>query len=41
MTAAARNELREDQMANNGFEPDVKVRTKEYRIGCVGWHDHG
>ncbi|RUU27560.1 Gfo/Idh/MocA family oxidoreductase [Mesorhizobium sp. M6A.T.Ce.TU.016.01.1.1] len=23
-------------MANNGFEPDVKVRTKEYRIGCVG-----
>ena len=23
-------------MASKGFEPDVKVRTKEYRIGCVG-----
>ena len=19
-----------------GFEPDVKVRTKDYRIGCIG-----
>ncbi|MES0132878.1 Gfo/Idh/MocA family oxidoreductase, partial [Mesorhizobium sp. M0029] len=23
-------------MASEGFEPDVKVRTKEYRIGCIG-----
>jgi predicted dehydrogenase len=23
-------------MGSRGFEPDVKVRTKEYRIGCVG-----
>ncbi len=23
-------------MASKGFEPDVKVRTKEYRIGCIG-----
>lgn len=24
------------EMVGNGFEPDVKVRTREYRIGCVG-----
>jgi predicted dehydrogenase len=23
-------------MAGKGFEPDVKVRTREYRIGCIG-----
>ena len=23
-------------MAGTGFEPDVKVRTREYRIGCIG-----
>ncbi|MER9232081.1 Gfo/Idh/MocA family oxidoreductase [Mesorhizobium sp. M0622] len=23
-------------MASSGFEPDVKVRTREYKIGCVG-----
>ncbi|ESZ58816.1 Gfo/Idh/MocA family oxidoreductase [Mesorhizobium sp. L103C131B0] len=23
-------------MASEGFEPDVKVRTSEYRIGCIG-----
>lgn len=28
---------REEKMANAmGFEPDVKVRVKDYRIGCVG-----
>lgn len=27
----------EEKMGNAmGFEPDVKVRTKEYRIGCIG-----
>jgi glutamyl-tRNA reductase len=41
MTATAKNELREGNMtsgviAGNGFEPDVNVRTREYRIGCVG-----
>ena len=23
-------------MAGRGFEPDVKVRTRDYKIGCVG-----
>ncbi|MER9207269.1 Gfo/Idh/MocA family oxidoreductase, partial [Mesorhizobium sp. M0771] len=23
-------------MAGQGFEPDVRVRTSEYRIGCIG-----
>ncbi|TIT95389.1 MAG: gfo/Idh/MocA family oxidoreductase, partial [Mesorhizobium sp.] len=23
-------------MASMDFEPDVKVRVKEYRIGCIG-----
>ena len=23
-------------MASMGFEPDVKVRVRDYRIGCVG-----
>jgi hypothetical protein len=23
-------------MASMGFEPDVKVRVKDYRIGCIG-----
>ncbi|ESZ52649.1 hypothetical protein X730_03750 [Mesorhizobium sp. L103C565B0] len=36
MIAAAKTELREEDMASEGFEPDVKVRTKEYRIGCIG-----
>ncbi|BCH09054.1 hypothetical protein MesoLj131c_33120 [Mesorhizobium sp. 131-3-5] len=27
---------REEWMAGTDFEPDVKVRTREYRIGCVG-----
>jgi predicted dehydrogenase len=36
MTAVLRNELREEHVASNDFEPDVKVRTREYRIGCVG-----
>lgn len=26
----------EEWMANVGFEPDVKVRVKDYRIGCIG-----
>ncbi len=36
MTAAARNKIWEDHMSSKGFEPDVKVRAKDYRIGCVG-----
>jgi predicted dehydrogenase len=37
MSNAARRESGEEEMADaSGFEPDVKVRTKEYRIGCVG-----
>src|SRR5262245_25096735 len=29
--------IEEDRMADaKGFEPDVKVRTKEYKIGCIG-----
>jgi len=37
MSNAARREFGEEEMADaSGFEPDVKVRTKEYRIGCVG-----
>jgi predicted dehydrogenase len=29
--------VREDRMADAmGFEPDVKVRAREYRIGCIG-----
>ena len=36
MTAAVRNGIWENHMASKGFEPDVKVRAKDYRIGCVG-----
>jgi len=29
--------MEEKRMADaNGFEPDVKVRTREYKIGCIG-----
>src|SRR6186713_1113607 len=27
---------REEWMAGQDFEPDVRVRTSEYRIGCIG-----
>ena len=36
MTVAA-TRIREEAMANaKGFEPDVKIRARDYRIGCIG-----
>jgi predicted dehydrogenase len=35
-TIAKKNSWEEDMAKNTEFEPDVKVRTKEYKIGCVG-----
>jgi predicted dehydrogenase len=36
MSAAARK-IEEERMADaKGFEPDVKVRTRDYKIGCIG-----
>jgi hypothetical protein len=35
--SAAANKIEEKRMADaKGFEPDVKVRTRDYKIGCVG-----
>src|SRR5436305_1208904 len=34
--AAKKNTWEEDMAKNIKFSPDVKVRTKEYKIGCIG-----
>jgi predicted dehydrogenase len=35
--SAAATKIEEERMADaKGFEPDVKVRTRDYKIGCIG-----
>lgn len=36
MNITEKSRIGEAMMAGKPFEPDVKVRTKKYRIGCVG-----
>src|SRR5262245_35106536 len=36
MTAAARENTGRITLADTTFEPDVRVRAKEFRIGCIG-----
>jgi predicted dehydrogenase len=36
MSAAARTSREEPMVNATAFEPDVKVRTKDYKIGCIG-----